>query len=147
MGDKLPSVARPVINAQVKKAKAQMNPRGEGMEGEWTVCLLPLPHPTDRLIGVIHELNHVQRNLLPKERFIQSATSKWVKNADGNEHLFQAAVTMLPSRAHLAHRGSYFTADTTYKTTNGDAKQFRICTVDPELAERMCLIVVNLSSS
>jgi hypothetical protein len=143
MGTQLPVVARPLIEAQLKKAKEQLNPKGEGMEGEWTVCLLLLV--TDRLLGVVHELNHVQSKLPPQKRYIQSATTKWVKNSDGKEHPFQAAVTMLPSRADLAHRSTYFTADTTYKTTKSDTKQFRICTVDPELGERTWFMVITLS--
>jgi hypothetical protein len=142
MGARLPVVSKPLVAAQLKKVKEQLNPKGEGMEGRRTVC--PLLLVTDQLSGVVHELNQVQSKLPPEERYIQSATTKWVKNADGKEHLFQAAVTMLPSRAHLAHRTAYFTADTTYKTTKGDIKQFRICTVDPELAERTCLIIVTL---
>jgi hypothetical protein len=98
----------------------------------------------------VHELNQVQSKLPPEEQYIQSATAKWVKNADGKEHLFQAAITMLPSQAHLAHQTAYFTADTMYKTMKGNIKQFRICqlilsfTVDPELAEHTCLITVTL---
>jgi hypothetical protein len=53
---------------------------------------------------------------------------------------------MLPARAHLAHRGTYFAADTTYKTTKGDIKQFRICTMDPELAERKYVMITALLS-
>jgi hypothetical protein len=88
------------------------------------------------LPGVHHALKHVESQRPPNQCYIQSATSRWVKNSDGKEHFFQAAVTMLASRARLAHEVTCLFADTTYKSTKGDVKQFRIVGMDPELAER-----------
>ena len=85
-------------------------------------------------------MNSIESKLPAESRFIQNAGTLFVKKNNGEDRFFQYALTMLPSRAWLAHEAVCLWADTTFKSTNADAKQFRIVVMDHELGERTSFV-------